>query len=116
MIRFLTDENFNGKILRAIRRANPDADILRVQDSSVYQATDPQVLEWATQEGRILLTHDIKTMVGFANARLEAGLPMAGVIAVRLTLPFSQVIDNLLLILGASEPSEWENRIVFLPL
>ena len=100
MIRFLADENFNGKILRGIRRENPDADIVRVQDTSIYRAPDPQVLEWAAQAGRILLTHDLETMIGFANARLEAGLPMAGVIAVRDGLPFGQVINDLLLILG----------------
>lgn len=116
MIRFLADENFNGRILRGVRRENPDADILRVQDSPVSETPDPQVLEWAAQESRILLTHDIETMIGFANARLKTGQPMAGVIAIHDNLPFGQVIDDLLLILGASESSEWENRIVFLPL
>ena len=38
MIRFLADENFNGRILRGVRRENPDADILRVQDSPVSEA------------------------------------------------------------------------------
>jgi hypothetical protein len=38
MIRFLADENFNGKILRGVRRARPDADIVRVQDTDIYRA------------------------------------------------------------------------------
>ena len=75
-LRFLADENFNGKILRGVRRERPDADIVRVQDTPIYQAPDPTVLEWAAQEGRILLTHDIETMVGYANERLAAGLLM----------------------------------------
>jgi len=50
MIRFLADENFNGKILRGIQRERPDADILRVQDTSLFQAPDPQVLEWAARK------------------------------------------------------------------
>jgi len=78
MIRFLADENFNGKILRGVRRELPDADIVRVQDTAIYQAPDPQVLEWAAQQGRILLTHDIETMVGYANQRIAAGLLMPG--------------------------------------
>ena len=116
MLRFLADENFNGKILRGIRRERPDVDILRVQDTVMYQATDPQVLEWAAQEGRILLTHDIETMVGFANERIAAGLLMPGVIAVHRTLPIGLVIDELLTIAGASEASEWENVVTFLPV
>lgn len=85
MIRFLADENFNGKILRGVRRELPDADILRVQDTAIYQAPDPQVLEWAAQQGRILLTHDIETMVGYANQRIAAGLLIPGVIVARDT-------------------------------
>lgn len=30
MIRFLLDENFNGKIARGLRARNPDVDMLRV--------------------------------------------------------------------------------------
>ncbi len=116
MMRFLADENFNGKILRGIRRECPDADIVRVQDTVMYQAADPQVLEWATKEGRILLTHDIETMVGFANERIVAGLPTPGVIAVRHTLSIGLVIDEILTIIGASEPGDWENVVTFLPL
>ena len=75
MIRFLTDENFNGRIVRSVRRERPDADFVRVQDTAMYTAADPQVLEWAAQQDRILLTHDIETMVGYAYARVAAGQP-----------------------------------------
>ena len=116
MIRFLADENLNGKILRGIRRERPDADILRVQDSILYQSADENVLAWAADQARILLTHDIETMVGFANQRIAANRPMSGVIAIRDTLPIGRVIDDLLIILGASEMSDWENIVTFLPL
>lgn len=116
MIRFLTDENFNGKIVRGLRRGRPDMDILRVQDTTIYQSDDPHVLEFAAQEGRILLTHDIETMVGFANDRLAAGLPMPGVFAARDSLPIGQVIEDLLTVHDASEISEWENKVIYLPL
>lgn len=69
-----------------------------------------------SQRGRILLTHDIDTMIGFANDRLEGGQQMAGLFAVHDDAQFGQVIDDLLAIVGASESSEWENRVVFLPL
>lgn len=38
MRRFLADENFNNRILRGLRREISDIDILRVQDTHVYQA------------------------------------------------------------------------------
>lgn len=116
MIRFLLDENFNGKIVRGLLARKPDADMIRVQDTELSGADDPAVLEWAASAGRILLTHDLNTMSKYARERIEQGLPLAGVIFVLDSLPVARVIDDLLTILGASEASDWENRIDFLPL
>ncbi len=116
MIRFLLDENFNGKIVRGLRLRKPDVDMVRVQDTEIYSADDPTVLEWAAREGRILLTHDLDTMTKYAHERIASGLPIAGVIFVRDTLSVANVIEDLIAILGASEAEEWENRTDFLPL
>lgn len=116
MIRFLVDENFNGKIVRGLRAREADVDIVRVQDTELYGAHDTAVLKWAAAEDRILLTHDIETMTKYAVEFIEQGIPMAGVILVRDTLPIGTVIDDLQAILGASEAHEWENRIDFLPI
>jgi predicted nuclease of predicted toxin-antitoxin system len=116
MIRFLFDENFNGKIVRGLRARQPDADMIRAQDTELYGADDPAVLEWAAREGRLLITHDLDTMTKFANERIALGLPMSGVIFVRDTLPVANVIDDLQAVLGASDASDWVNRTDFLPL
>jgi predicted nuclease of predicted toxin-antitoxin system len=71
MIRLLLDENFNGKIARGLRARQPDVDMIRVQDTELFGAEDPDVLEWTAKEGRILLTHDLETMTKYANERLE---------------------------------------------
>lgn len=116
MIRFLVDENFNGKIVRGLLAKKPDVDIVRVQDTELAGADDPDVLAWAARHDRILLTHDVATMTKYVNERLAKGLPMAGVIFVRDTLPVAKAIEDLLAVLGASEASEWRNQIGFLPL
>jgi hypothetical protein len=116
MIRFLADENFNGKVVRGVRRIRPDADIVRVQDLSIYKAKDPRVLEWAATEGRILLSHDAETMIGYANERIAAELPMPGLIIARQELAVGIVVNDLLTILGASTAEDWENVVLFLPL
>jgi predicted nuclease of predicted toxin-antitoxin system len=90
--------------------------MIRVQDTELYGADDSTVLEWAAQQGRVVLTHDLDTMTKYAGERIEQELPMAGVILIRDTVPVSKVIDDLLVVLGASEADEWENRIDFLPL
>ena len=116
MVRLLADENFHGDILRGLLRVEPKLDILRVQDTPLYQAADSAVLDWAASEDRILLTHDVQTMTKHAYDRIRAGLPMPGVIEVRDDVPVGQAIEEILIVLLASEPGELANRITFIPL
>jgi hypothetical protein len=114
-MRFLADENFNGDILDGVRAVVPNLDVVRVQDTEIYTMDDPIVLEWAANTNRILLTHDAKTVPKYANQRVQNGLPMPGVFLIKRMVSYGRVIDDLLMIYGASDPSEWENRVVFLP-
>ena len=116
MIRLLADENFHNDILRGLLRIEPELDVVRVQDTALYGAADSVVLEWAALENRVLLTHDVQTMTDFAYARVRAGQPMPGVIEVIEGTPVGRAIDELLVVLGASDPVELANRIVFVPL
>ena len=47
-MRFLADENFDNRILEGARALlqehNLDFDVIRVQDTEVYQADDPTIL------------------------------------------------------------------------
>lgn len=61
---YLADENFNGDILRGVIRQCPALDVVRVQDVGLSGASDPQILEWAAGAGRIIMTHDVSTLVG----------------------------------------------------
>ena len=72
MLRLAADENFNNDIVRGLWRRKPDLDIVRVQDIGLSGADDPTVLEWAAQEGRILLTHDVSTITKFFGPEAPA--------------------------------------------
>jgi hypothetical protein len=89
---------------------------VRVQDSHVAGQDDPDVLAWAAAEGRLLLTHDISTMVAHATHRLERGEPMAGIVEVPANLPIGRAIDELELLVRVSDEREWSGQILFLPL
>ncbi|MFN8448259.1 MAG: DUF5615 family PIN-like protein [Anaerolineae bacterium] len=115
-MRFLADENFDNRILRGVLLKNADFDVIRVQDTEVYQADDATVLAWAADNGRILLTRDVKTMPDYAYKRIRAGLPMPGIVEVSRKLPIGQAVFELLIFVGASEAAEWENKITYLPL
>jgi hypothetical protein len=116
MIRFLADENFDGRILRGLLLQNSKIDAVRVQDVGLIESDDPAILAWAAQEGRILLTHDVRTVTSFAYERLQQGLAMAGVIEVPRTLALGAAIADLLLIAGASEAIDFDGQVRYLPL
>lgn len=116
MIAFAADENFNNDILRGLVRRNPELDIIRIQDAGLSGADDRAVLEWAAQQSRVLLTHDVTTITHYAYDRIKSGLGMPGVFEVGYALPVGQVINDLLLIAECSLDGEWEGQIHYLPL
>ena len=116
MLRLLSDENFNGDIVRGLLLRLPILDLCRVQDVGLEEADDPTILEWAAANNRILLTHDHATMPDFAYARVVIGQPMPGVFVVPDRMAVRQVIEELLLMDACSEQAEWAGLVVYLPL
>lgn len=116
MLRFLADENLNNGIVRGIRRRLPEADIVRVQDIGLSGASDEEVLEWCGRESCILLTHDAATVPEAAMSRLAQGAPLPGVLIIRRSLALGAAIDDMLLIIVAGTPDDWEGKVRYLPL
>jgi hypothetical protein len=116
MLRFIADENFNNHILRGLLRRNANVDVLRVQDLGLRGAEDAEILAWAAEHGRLLLTHDAATVPAIADRRVADGRPMPGVVVAPRRLPIGQAIDAILLLAECSREGEWEGRTLFLPL
>ena len=116
MLSLLSDENFNGDIVRGLFLRQPNLDLLRVQDVGLREVDDPAILAWAASNERILLTHDRATMPDFAYDRLVRGKPMAGIFVVNDRMPIRQVIDELSLLIDCSEQAEWNGVVLYLPL
>ena len=116
MLSLLGAENFHGDLIRGLRLRQPNLDLLRIQEIGLRKADDPEILEWAAKNNRILLTHDRATMPDFAYARLNRGESMSGVFVVNDRMPIRQAIDQLLLLVECSEQWEWEGVVLYLPL
>ena len=116
MLRFAADENFNNHVVSGLLRRRPDLDIVRVQDVGLRAADDPEILEWAASERRILLTHDVSTMRRHVKALTLAGRLPAGVAVIPRRVPVSVAIEEILLLAECSLEREWEGRVFFLPL
>jgi predicted nuclease of predicted toxin-antitoxin system len=116
MLRLLSDENFNGDIVRGPFLRQPNLDLLRVQDVGLGEVDDSTILAWAAVNERIILTHDRATMPDFAYARLVKDEPMAGMFVVNDRMPIRQAINELLLLIDCSEQAEWTGIVLYLPL
>jgi predicted nuclease of predicted toxin-antitoxin system len=116
MLLLVSDENFNGDIVRGLLRRNPTLDLVRVQDVGLMQTPDEKILEWAAAKGRILVTHDISTVPPLAHQRVATGKPMPGVFIVSDRIPISQVIEELLFLALETESHEWNNQAFYLPI
>ena len=115
MASFLVDESVHGDVARGAIRREPTLDIVRVQDAGLSGADDAAILDWAAAAGRIVLTSDVSTLVGFAYERVRAGRTMPGVFVIRQGASLGQAIEDILLAARASLYGEWDGQVVYLP-
>lgn len=116
MIPFLADENFNLDIVTGLLSRNPKADFATIADEGMRGATDPDVLAWAAQTGRVVLTHDHNTMPAHAYERVSRGEAMAGLFLVQMHAPVGLIVETLFTIDACSDVAEWRDRVTYLPL
>lgn len=116
MLPLAADENFNNDIVRGVRRRNPAMDIVRIQDHGLSGAADPIILEWAAEQGRVWLTHDVATMTRYAYDRVREGKAMPGLFEVGRNVPIALAIEHIELLAECSVEGEWEGQVRYLPL
>jgi hypothetical protein len=116
MLRLLIDESFNQHVVEAVRRRQPDLDILNVTDVGLHETDDRVILERANTLGRVVVTSDVQTMVGFAYERIAAGEPTPGVIVGPMYIRVGLLIEDLLLVAFCYEAHEIDMQVKWLPI
>src|SRR5262245_17765072 len=108
------DENIPRAITEGLRWRS--IDVLTVQEDGVAGIADPDVLNRATLQGRVLFTFDQDFLVEAAT-RQAVGIEFAGVIyAHPLQVSVRQCLDDLEIIAKAGEPEDLFNCVQHLPL
>jgi predicted nuclease of predicted toxin-antitoxin system len=115
-VRLLSDENFHEPILKALANRMVGIDLLRAREVGLLATPDPDILDWASRERRIVLTHDFATMPSYAYARVAAGKSMPGVIAVRLTASPGQIAGEIAFLLELLDESGFRDVVHYLPM
>jgi Domain of unknown function (DUF5615) len=113
--RFQADADFNHKIVLGLRRQEPSVDFMGAYDGGVVGMADPDVLRIAAESGRILVSHDRKTMPAYFARFLKKG-SSPGVIIVPQEFDIGAAIEDLLLIWAATDANEWIGHLGFVPL
>jgi hypothetical protein len=84
------------------------------QSARLDGVSDPEVLAFAADEGRILVSHDFQTIPRYFR-EFTKGRRSPGVLLVRQDLPVGEAIETLVLIGEASDADEWVNRLCLAP-
>jgi predicted nuclease of predicted toxin-antitoxin system len=116
VLKLVSDENFDGDILRGLFRRRPSLDVVRVQDIGLKATPDTEILAWAAVENRILLTHDRDTVPYYLHERVRAGQSTPGVFLVSDQMPIGRAIEEILLAVDCLAPEECRNLVRFFPL
>jgi uncharacterized protein DUF5615 len=114
-VRFLADANLDQDIVAGVLRREPEVDFELPQGIIPEGMRDPDVLALAASLGRIVVTHDVRTMPGhFGDFIAENDCP--GSILIPRSMPIGRAIEEILLIWQVSDEEEWTNLFRRLPL
>ncbi len=94
--RFLADNDLNDAIVVGLLRREPAVEFTRLRDLGLDAWGDAKVLEHAAREGWIVVSHDVNTLTAAADARLQSGSELNGVLLAHQRTPVSAIIDSLL--------------------
>ncbi len=113
-VRFLADADLKQAIVTGTIRRQPDIDFQSAIAAGLKGKKDSEVLGIAAKEGRVLVTHDRRTMpVEFGNFIMSQ--TSSGVLIISQNLSINEAIEGLIVVWEASTANEWINQIMSIP-
>lgn len=93
-----------------------EVDVLTAQEDGAREFADSDLLDRASELGRVFVTQDAD-LLAEGSSRQRTGGSFVGVIyAAQTRVTIRRCVDDLELIAKAGEPAEWINRVEYLPL
>ena len=100
-IRFQADNDLKFAIVKAVRRREPAIDFTSAQESGLDGVSDSELLDRAAGEGRVLVSHDLRTMLDHFRNHLMAGKSSPGLLVVSQGTPVGDVVEALVVPWGS---------------
>ena len=118
MRRYLIDENISPKYRTQLLYHEPSLTVLVIGDEGAppKSTLDPEILVWCEQNQFNLITNNRNSMPQHLSDHLAAGHHVPGIFTINLEESMGKIIDELLLIAGASDEDEYIDEIKYLPL
>ena len=111
---YFMDVHVPRQITRALR--GQGIDVLTAQEDGAAEWSDSDLVDRATELGRVLVSHD-EDMLREAKIRHQSGHEFSGVVyGPQQDLTIGQAIRDLLLIAEVMHPDEMVNRFEHIPL
>jgi len=114
-VRYQADADLNEDIVTGVLRRAPEIDFQTAHEAGLAGMGDAEVLALAAREGRILVTHDRRTLPLHFGKFIEAQ-SSPGLLVIPQHAEVSRIIEDLILIWSASEADEYVNSVRPLPL
>ena len=117
-VRYLLDENVNelyhDQLLE--RELGLVTWMIGTPGAPPKGTVDPAILLWCEQNSFILVTNNRKSMPPHLRNHLAQGHHVPGIFVINADMSIGETIEELLLIWGASDETEYRYRISFLPV
>jgi hypothetical protein len=117
-MRYLLDEHIDPTYRIQLVRADPDLQVWIIGDPGAppLGTLDPDILVWCEDNDFVLVTNNRRSMPRHLSEHLALGRHVPGILVINPAMTLGQLIDDLVLIAGASEPGEYRDLILYLPL
>lgn len=113
-LRFQADADLNEDIVKGVLRREPGIDFRTATVAGLRGLSDLEVLALAAKEGRILMSHDRKTMPQ-AFGKFIQSQTSPGLFLLSQKVDLLGAIESVVLAWIASDHEEWVNRIIVIP-
>ena len=115
---FLIDENLPPMIAVQLRRHAAGIPILAINEVGAPPkgTKDPIILDWLESHNYRLITNNRTSMPEHLRDHLKKGHHIPGILITPHPLNVGGLIEELILIWGASLPDEYQDQILYLPL